>query len=164
MTKEKLVNEVKEQAKALPFKYDAGWTAVPNAIFEIYPFHPKFTAACTNIYLFLLHRHNAKYGYAFPTQDQIADALCISRSTVNTSIRTLKSLGLIDVERHPDHDNVVYFMKRPIDNILTFELKFPEAKANRLKHEASRESDKQKRHDRQSQFREKQAAAKAGIL
>lgn len=164
MTNEKQVIGEKEQAKALPFKYDAGWTAMPNALFEIYTFHPKFTAACTNVYLFLLHRHNVKYGYAFPTQDQIADALCISRSTVNTAIGTLKALELIDVERHPDHDNVVYFLKRPIDNIMTFEMRFPEAKINRLRHEESRERDKQKRHDRQSQFREKQAAAKAGLL
>lgn len=153
-----------EAQTALPYKYDAGWTGIPNAIFEIYAFHPKYTPACTNVYLFLLHRHNKRYGYAFPTQDQIADALCMSRSTVSTAIGTLKHLGLIEVERHPDHDNVVYFFKRPIDNRLSFEIRFPDAKTKRLKHEASREQDKQKRHDRQSQFREKQAAAKAGLL
>ncbi|MGE7748840.1 helix-turn-helix domain-containing protein [Lysinibacillus fusiformis] len=110
-----------EAQTALPYKYDGGWTGIPNAIFEIYAFHPKYTPACTNVYLFLLHRHNKRYGYAFPTQDQIADALCTSRSTVSTAIGTLKRLGLIDVERHPDHDNVVYFFKRPIDNRQSFE-------------------------------------------
>ncbi len=150
--------------KALPYKYDAGWTGIPNAIFELYAFHPKYTATCTSVYLFLLHRHNSKYGYAFPTQDQIADALCLSRSAVNTAISTLKFLVLIDAERNPDHDNVVYFLKRPIDNRLSFEIRFPEAKTRRLKHEASREQDKQKRHKRQTEFREKQAAAKAGLL
>ena len=68
----------------------------------------------------------------------------MSRSTVSTAIGTLKHLGLIEVERHPDHDNVVYFFKRPIDNRLSFEIRFPDAKTKRLKHEASREQDKQK--------------------
>nr|WP_232900785.1 helix-turn-helix domain-containing protein [Lysinibacillus fusiformis] len=104
-------NQTIDEQKVLPFKYDAGWTGVPNAIFELYSFHPKFTGATLRVYLYLLHRFNHTEGYAWPTQDQIADALCVSRSTVVTAISTLKELDLILVKRNPTYDNDVYFFK-----------------------------------------------------
>lgn len=153
-----------EEQKVLPFKYDAGWTGVPNAIFELYSFHPKFTGATLRVYLYLLHRFNHTEGYAWPTQDQIADALCVSRSTVVTAISTLKELDLILVNRNPTYDNDVYFFKRPITNRTAFDHRFPDALAKRIKHERSRLADIQQRHERKQAFEKIQAAAKDGLL
>lgn len=150
--------------KALPFKYDAGWTGVPNTIFETYSFHPKFTGSTMLVYLYLLLRHNHNEGYAWPTHDQIADAICISRTTVGSAIRALKELDLIIVERNPTHGNDVYFFKRPIDDRSTFERKFPEALEKRIKHEQSRLLDIQQRHERKEEFEAKRRAAKQGLL
>lgn len=153
-----------EVQEVLPFKYDAGWTGVPNSIFEIYSFHPKFTGATMLVYLFLLHRHNHKEGYAWPTHDQIADAVCVSRTTVGSSIRALKEFELILVERNPTHGNDVYFFKRPISDRSKFERKFPEALAKRIKHEQSRLLDIQQRHERKEAFEARRRAAKQGLL
>ncbi len=150
--------------KALPFKYDAGWTGVPNTIFETYSFHPKFTGSTMLVYLYLLLRYNHNEGYAWPTHDQIADAICISRTTVGSAIRALKELDLIIVERNPTHGNDVYFFKRPIDDRSTFERKFPEALEKRIKHEQSRLLDIQQRHERKEEFEAKRRAAKRGLL
>lgn len=150
--------------KALPYKYDAGWTGVPNTIFETYSFHPKFTGSTMLVYLYLLLRHNHNEGYAWPTHDQIADAICISRTTVGSAIRALKELDLIIVERNPTHGNDVYFFKRPIDDRSTFERKFPEALEKRIKHEQSRLLDIQQRHERKEEFEAKRRAAKQGLL
>lgn len=150
--------------KALPFRYDAGWTGVPNTIFETYSFHPKFTGSTMLVYLYLLLRHNHTEGYAWPTHDQIADAICISRTTVGSAIRALKELDLIIVERNPTHGNDVYFFKRPIDDRSTFERKFPEALEKRIKHEQSRLLDIQQRHERKEEFEAKRRAAKQGLL
>lgn len=158
------VEEVKEIQKALPFQYDAGWTGVPNTIFENYSFHPKFTGACLRVYMFLLHRYNQRYGYAYPTQDQIADGICLSRSRVSTTIKVLRELELIDIMRNPDHDNDVYFLKRPIADRATFESRFPEALDKRIKHEETRKKDRQQRHDKKVEFDAKREAARRGLL
>lgn len=159
------VSEAKEVQNALPWpQYNAGWTGVPNTIFENYSFHPKFTGACLRVYMFLLHRYNQRYGYAYPTQDQMADDLCLSRSAVKTAIKSLKELELIETERNPDHSNDVYFLKRPIANRTTFELKFPEAKAKRIRHEESREKDKRERHETKAAFEAKRKLAREGLL
>lgn len=159
------MTEKKAVQKALPFKdYDGGWTGVPNAIFELYSFHKKFTGACLRVYLYLLHRHNQKEGYAWPTQDQMADDLCLNRRTVRTAIKSLKELDLIEVVRNPEYSNDVYFLKRPISDRHLFEQKFPEAKERREKHEEARELDKKERYEARAEFERKRELARKGQL
>ncbi|MCY9547305.1 helix-turn-helix domain-containing protein [Lysinibacillus xylanilyticus] len=137
----------------LPFKYDSGWTGIPNAIFEIYSFHPKFTASCLKVYIFLLHRYNISLGYAFPTHDQIADTLGLNRITVVRAIKALKELDLIVVDKSHTCDNDVYYFKSPLTERNAFEQRFPEAIYKRIEHKKTRLKDAQTRHERKVDFK-----------
>jgi len=144
---------ISKKHEALPFKYEAGWSGIPNAIFELYSFHPKFTASCLMVYIFLIHRYNASIGYAYPTHDQMADALGLSRLTIIKSIKALKELDLIIVDKISTYDNAVYFFKAPLSERSIFEDRFPEAIDKRLKHEKTRLNDSNTRHERKENFK-----------
>lgn len=139
--------------KALPFKNKLGFTALPNEIFGIYVSHPKFNGNCVLVYMFLLHRYNESEKYAWPTQDQIADATFISRRSVGSILKTLEELELIRKIYNADYGNHAYVPLKPISTREEFEVKFPAAIEKRVKFEASREEDKAERGKRKADFR-----------
>lgn len=143
----------KSVQKALPIKNKLGFTALPNEIFDIYVSHPKFNGNCVLVYTYLLNRYNVDEGYAWPTQDQIADATFISRTSVNTYIKTLETVGLIRTVYNGDYGNNVYIPLKPISSRAEFEQTFPVAVQHREKFEASRHRDMDKRGERQRDFR-----------
>lgn len=148
------MTEIKKTQKALPFKNKLGFTALPNEIFNIYASHPKFNGNCVMVYMYLLHQFSEEQGYAWPTQDQIADATFISRRQVVRVISVLESIGLIKTLANSDYGNNVYVPLKPISSREAFEATFPEAIENRAKFEATRALDKAPRKKRQAEFRD----------
>lgn len=151
----------KQVQKALPFKNKVGFTGLPNEIFDIYVSHPKFTGNCVLVYMYLLHKYNGEQGYAWPTQDQIADATFLSRRQVIRIISVLESVGLIRTLYNSDYGNNAYVPLKPISSLDVFEATFPEAIENRAKFEAARVTDKEPRKKRQTDFRETLAQLRA---
>lgn len=142
---------------ALPFEVTRGFTAVPKAVLYEYFAHPDFKLTTLAVYLLLIDYYNENaggegIGYAFPTHDQIAQKLLLSRRSVRNAIGTLKTLGLINVHRNPIGNNDVYTFNRPIESPTLFDEKFPQAIEHRKKRlEAiARESDS--RQKRQAEF------------
>ena len=143
----------KPKQKALPFKNDRGFTGLPNEIFDIYVSHPKFNGNCVLVYMYLLLRFNETEGYAWPTQDQIADATFLSRRQVIRIISVLESVGLIRTLYNANYGNNVYVPLKPISSREVFEATFPDAIEKRMKFDASRKADKEPREKRQGDFR-----------
>lgn len=143
----------KSVQKALPFKNKLGFTALPNEIFDIYVSHPKFNGNCVLVYMCLLDHYNETEKYAWPTQDQIADATFISRKSVGRLLKTLEEVELIRKLYNADYGNHAYIPLKPVSTREEFEAKFPVAVENRRKFEESREKDKCERDKRQEDFR-----------
>lgn len=156
-----MTEQSKKVQKALPFKNKLGFTALPNEIFDIYVSHPKFNGNCVLVYMYLLHQFNEEEGYAWPTQDQIADATFISRRQLNRIIPVLESVGLIRKLYNADYSNNVYVPLKPISSREMFEATFPDAIENRAKFEAARDADKEPRKKRQTDFMEAVAQLRA---
>lgn len=140
--------------KALPFKNEAGFTAMPNEILRVYTKHPKFNGNTLLVYMYLLDKFNLEFRYAFPTQDQIADETFLSRQTVITAINTLINLRLINKVYNSDYGNNVYTFNKPIHDSEVFAKEFEEVGANVLKFEEKRKKDAGSREERRSKFRE----------
>lgn len=113
---------------ALPFGVKRGFTAVPNAVCDLYVRHPKFTPATERVYRYLLRRYNAEYGYAFPSWNAIMLATNIgSRGTVKTALDSLEYLGLIERDKHVNdgiYDNNIYRFKAPVEDENEFYRRF----------------------------------------
>lgn len=150
-----MTDATKTTNKALPFKNAIGYTAMPNEVLKIFVGHPKFDGKCVLVYLYLLDKYNANFKYAFPTQDQIADETFISRQSVIRALAVLEELNLIQAIYNTDYGNNVYVFKKPITNREEFEQQFPEVVDYRLKFEASRTKDKEKRHERKADYQAK---------
>ena len=140
--------------KALPFKNKHGFTGLPNEIFKLYVSHPQWTANCLLVYMYLLHRYNEEWHYAFPSQDTIADNTFIDRRSISGIIKRLEVMELITVMYNGDYGNHVYLLKKPISNRDEFEERFPEARAKREKFESKRTVDREGRQKRRADFRE----------
>lgn len=121
------------ESKALPFEVTKGWTAIPNALLTVYTRHPEMKASYFLVYLFLLERYNGDYGYAFPTEKQIADHIGVSASTVKRAIQKLKYVGLINVVKSHEHNNNRYTFPKPIESLYEFEEQYPEVTAHMKK-------------------------------
>jgi hypothetical protein len=112
---------------ALPFEIKTGFVAVPNAVFAHYSFYPGFNGTVLRVYAFLLKNYNANFGYAFPTQDQAAQALAMSDKTFRKSVGVLKDVALVRVEQNKPYNNNVYYFDAPIEVEADFFARFPEA-------------------------------------
>lgn len=116
-----------KQSTALPFETKTGFTAVPNAVLMHYSFFPKFNGNVLRIYAYLLKMYNADYGYAFPTQDQSAQALGITDKTFSSSVKVLVECGLVVTRKNKPFNNLVYCFEAPIDDAEEFFDKYPQA-------------------------------------
>lgn len=144
-------------ANALPFEVTKGFTAVPNVVFYEYLAHPDFKLTTLLVYVLLIDYYNENAGgegvsYAYPTHDQIAKKLLMSRKTVRTAIGTLKQLGLINVHHNPIGNNDVYTFNRPIESAVLFDERFPQAVEYRKKRHKAIERDSDSRQNRQAKF------------
>lgn len=140
--------------KALPFKNELGFTAIPNEILRVYTKHPKFNGNALLVYMYLLDKFNIEFRYAFPTQDQIAEGTFLSRQTVNKAISTLVELELIVKRYNSDFGNNNYMFNKPIYDEKQFSKKFEEVDANVERFMEKRRKDVGPRAERQSKYRE----------
>lgn len=124
---EAIVTEIKEEkAKAVPFPVKRGWTGVPNSIFTVYSKHPEMNSTALLVYGYLLHRYNEKFGYAFPSQGEMAIDLGVSPRTIKAAVAKLKKVGLIETEISRRFNNNCYFFPPVCETIEELKERFPE--------------------------------------
>lgn len=145
-----MTEETRQENKALPFP--GTFTAAPNDVLRNYWVHPKFSGNCFAVYMHLLDRYNAKKRYAWPTQDQIADKLLISRPTVVKVLKDLEYLRLIAIMDSPVGTNKVYVPLKPLGSIEELESTFPEVSEHRREFEEKRKRDRGPREKKQADF------------
>jgi len=122
---------------ALPFACERGFTQVPNVVMRHYQYYPKFNGNTASVYAVILSHYNADYGYAFPTQIQIAQAVNMTEKTVGNHVKLLEEVGLISVHKNGRYSNQVYTFNQPIEDAEEFFGTFPIAA------EAKRKMDEQ---------------------
>lgn len=147
--------------KALPFP--GTFTAAPNDVLRNYWVHPRFSGNCFAVYMFLLDRYNADKGYAWPTQDQIADALLMSRPTVVKMLKDLAYLRLITILNSPVGTNKVYVPMKPLGSIEEVESAFPEVSDYRREFEEKRKRDRVPRERKMTDFEAELARIHLGV-
>ena len=85
------MGRVKLNYKLKPlFALDGNWTKVCNTMIFYIP-----DAYTFKIYVYLCYRYNNEYQYAFPSLETIANDTCISKNTVQKSIKWLESQKFI---------------------------------------------------------------------
>ncbi|MDM5326833.1 helix-turn-helix domain-containing protein [Neobacillus sp. CF12] len=84
------------------------------------------------IYIVLIDQHNTdpKYGYAFPTFDQLEIMTSLARDTISKSLKKLANLGLIKIGKGYNRNNI-YIAYKPFNQDVLENL-LPE-KAEKLK-------------------------------
>ncbi|MBO2536002.1 helix-turn-helix domain-containing protein [Rummeliibacillus suwonensis] len=156
-----MTNERKTTNKALPFP--GVWTAAPNDVLRNYWVHPKFTGNCFAVYMHLLDRYNPEKCYAWPTQDQIADALIMSRQTVWKILKDLEYLRLIVILDSPVGTNHVYVPLKPLESIEEIESAFPEVSEYLKDFREKRKRDRGGREQRKADFEGKLAMLQESV-
>ena len=74
-------------------------------------FQKKFKDPSTKLVLLEICDHyNDSYGYAYPSQQRIADRMNVTRETVNKHIKKLVEGGILGVKRKPN-ENSKYYIK-----------------------------------------------------
>lgn len=135
-----------KESSALPFEVKRGFNAMPNAVSDLYVRHPRFTPATERIYRYLLRRHNAEYGYAWPSYKAIMQATnTASRGTISSALESLEHLELIVRFKHENDgawDNNGYRFKAPIEDEAEFYRRFgAELSARYRRKDGERDSD-----------------------
>lgn len=137
--------------KALPFDTSMGFTGMPMAVCLYYVRHPRFNPSAERLYRYLLMRHNAKEGYAWPSWNAMRRETGLSTGTIKTSLDSLEHLGLINRLDHANDsgwDNKMYTFNRPIENESEFNMRFSteieELKAKKRKKGGARNTNPRK--------------------
>lgn len=82
---------IKRNYKIKPlYALDGNWTKICNSMFKYIPNGNDF-----KVYCYLCFRYNNEYQYAFPSLETIAKDTCISRKTVQKSIKWLESQNFV---------------------------------------------------------------------
>ncbi|MCG7346395.1 helix-turn-helix domain-containing protein [Sporosarcina sp. ACRSL] len=120
------VEKTESASKALPFAVNKGWTGVPNSIFTVYTKHPEINATAIMVYTYLLRLHNDDYGYAYPSQVEMAINFGVTTGTIKNAVARLRNAGLITTKYNIRHSNNNYFFNRPVETVEELLEKFPE--------------------------------------
>lgn len=106
------------------------FTKAPNALYTLYTRLPDFKAEHAMAYIILTSYYNTEYGYAFPTQQDLALRLNVGINKPASITKVLEKYGLVKRERRGTKGNYVYFVNLPVDNEAEFYANFPQAKAH----------------------------------
>lgn len=136
------MNDQQPKQGALPFACERGFTQVPNAVSRHYNYYPQFNGNTSNVYAVILSYFNADYGYAFPTQLQLAQAVNMTEKTVGKHVKVLAEVGLINVHKNGRYGNQYYTFNKPIEHADSFFDKFPTAAEAKRKMDAQLASSK----------------------
>jgi len=133
------------KTNALPFQTTMGFAAIPTAVCKYYVRHPKFTPAVERIYRYLLQRHNADYGYAWPSWSVIMRETNIgSKQTVQHALDALEYLELIKRNKHDNEGgfaNNYYVFLAPIEDEDEFMRRFGAELGHKRKKSAQKKAE-----------------------
>ena len=100
--------KIKKNYKLKPlYAMDGNFTQISNDVFKLtngYEF---------KVYCYLCYRYNNEYQYAFPSLETIAKDTCISKNTVQKSIKWLESQKFIVRYKHKESEwmNNCYYVR-----------------------------------------------------
>ena len=100
---------IKKNYKLKPlYSLDGNWTKICNSMFKYIPNPSDF-----KVYCYLCYRYNNEYQYAFPSLETIAKDTCISKNTVQKSIKWLESQKFIVRYKHKESEwmNNCYYVR-----------------------------------------------------
>ncbi|WP_078390709.1 helix-turn-helix domain-containing protein [Shouchella patagoniensis] len=117
-----------------------------------YLYVPGFRGDLAYLYALIVDYYNADYGYAFPTQDQLALKTGKSTQSVRADMRRLKQAGLIRILTFEGRNNYGYVPLVPLGQAELWR-ECPEA-AERYR-EAIAKLDEEKRANREKQARKR---------
>ena len=103
------MGRIKKNYKLKPlYALDGNWTKICNSMFKYIPNPSDF-----KVYCYLCYRYNNEYQYAFPSLDTIAKDTCISKNTVQKSIKWLESQKFIVRYKHKESEwmNNCYYVR-----------------------------------------------------
>ena len=103
------MGRIKKNYKLKPlYALDGNWTKICNSMFKYIPNGNDF-----KVYCYLCYRYNNEYQYAFPSLETIANDTCISKNTVQKSIKWLESQKFIVRYKHKESDwmNNCYYVR-----------------------------------------------------
>ncbi|MCP9280136.1 helix-turn-helix domain-containing protein [Bacillus wiedmannii] len=103
-----------------------------------------FNESALAMYLIIIDRFNKEKKYAYPSQYTLALETGRSIRTINSNIRILESVGLLETRRTGIHSNNEYIPKLPL-SLPELLATFPKAEARYLKHQIT--IDSMRRHD-----------------
>lgn len=112
------------------FAPESNYTEVHNALFTLYTKLPDFKTDHIAMYTVLMNLYNIEYGYAFPTNAELALRLNCGINKPAQIARVLEKYGLIKFEprdRSKFASNNVYYVYAPITDAREFEGKYSEA-------------------------------------
>ena len=101
--------KIKKNYKLKPlYAMDGNWTKICNSMFKYIPNPSDF-----KVYCYLCYRYNNEYQYAFPSLETIAKDTCISKNTVQKSIKWLESQKFIVRYKHKESEwmNNCYYVR-----------------------------------------------------
>ncbi|PFS24376.1 hypothetical protein COK46_01820 [Bacillus thuringiensis] len=113
-----------------PFAPESNYTEVHNALFTLYTKLPDFRTDHIVMYTVLMNLYNVEYGYAFPTNAELALRLNCGINKPTQIAKVLEKYGLIRFEprdRSKFASNNVYYVYAPITDASKFEDKYSEA-------------------------------------
>lgn len=103
------MGRIKKNYKLKPlYALDGNWTKICNSMFKYIPNGNDF-----KVYCYLCYRYNNEYQYAFPSLETIAKDTCISKNTVQKSIKWLESQKFIVRYKHKESEwmNNCYYVR-----------------------------------------------------
>ena len=103
------MGRIKKNYKLKPlYALDGNWTKICNSMFKYIPNPSDF-----KVYCYLCYRYNNEYQYAFPSLETIAKDTCISKNTVQKSIKWLESQKFIVRYKHKESEwmNNCYYVR-----------------------------------------------------
>ncbi|PEA75091.1 hypothetical protein [Bacillus wiedmannii] len=110
-----------------PFAPESNYTEVHNALFTLYTKLPDFKTDHIAMYTVLMNLYNIEYGYAFPTNAELALRLNCGINKPAQIAKVLEKYGLIRFEprdRSKFASNNVYYVYAPITDAREFEDKY----------------------------------------
>ena len=103
------MGRIKKNYKLKPlYALDGNWTKICNSMFKYIPNPSDF-----KVYCYLCYRYNNEYQYAFPSLETIAKDTCISKNTVQKSIKWLESKKFVVRYKHKESEwmNNCYYVR-----------------------------------------------------
>lgn len=138
------------QRRSKPFEPETDYVKVHRAIYDLYTRIPGFTADHALMYVVLMDYYRTDYGYAFPTQWQLAHRLNCGENKPGQLRKVLEACGLVRCETSRVGDNLIYRVFAPITDEAAFYERFPEAREyyNKREQQFRARSERKRKGDR----------------